>query len=151
MTEGLGNDRLSFSDSSTFGNGRGCILSVLLSALFTASALAILFFASDYGGFAFGVFLIAFFGALVVIGVSAVLLGLPLTQLLESNGWERPWSYPLAGFVLGGAIAYIVAVAVDAPQNLSPDEIFVLLTGALPGALCGGLWWWFERRHAQRD
>jgi hypothetical protein len=126
-------------------------LSVSISALCTAVGFGILFYASGDGGIAAAAFTVALIGALLVIGLSAVLLGLPLTQLLESNGWERPWSYPLAGFVLGGAIAYIVAVAIDAPQNVSPEEVFVLLIGALPGALCGGLWWLLERRHAQRD
>ena len=141
---------MSFSDTPTFGNGNGCILSVLISSLVTAAAIAILFSASDFGAWAVGVFLVAFFGALLVIGLSAALLGLPLTQLLESNGWERPWSYPLAGFLLGGAIAYIVAVAIDEAAHLRSDQFFVLLIGALPGALCGALWWWFERRHVHR-
>ena len=70
---------MSFSDTPTFANGNGCLLSVLISSLVTAAAIAILFAASDFGAWAVGVFLVAFFGALVVIGLSAVLLGLPLT------------------------------------------------------------------------
>ncbi|HMJ93003.1 MAG TPA: hypothetical protein VK472_02755 [Allosphingosinicella sp.] len=138
---------MSFSDTPTFGNGQGCILSVFISALCTAVGFAILFYASGDGGIAAAAFTVALIGAMMIIGVSAVLLGLPLTQLLESNGWERPWSYPLAGFVLGGVIAYIAAGALNEAANLWPDRLFLLLIGALPGALCGGLWWWLERRH----
>lgn len=140
---------MSFSDTPTLAKGNGCMLSVLISSIVTAVVITILFSASGLDAWAVGVFLVAFAGALIVIGLSAVLLGLPLTQLLESNGWERPWSYPLAGFLLGGAIAYLIAVAIDEAANMATDQLFLLLTGALPGALCGGLWWWFERRHVQ--
>ena len=140
---------MSFSDTPTQENGCGCALSVIISAAFTAVGFAILFYASGDGDFAAAAFGIAFVGATLVIGLAAVVLGLPLTQLLESSGWERPWSYPFAGFVFGGAIAYIVSVAINEPPGQASDELFVLLIGALPGALCGGLWWWFERRHVQ--
>jgi hypothetical protein len=139
---------MSFSDSGTFGRGQGCSYSVLISALFTAAAFAIFFFSMSEAEYAALAFIVAFIGAILIIGPAAVLIGLPLTQVLESNGWERPWSYPLAGLVFGGAIAYILAEAIHEPVTLSSD-LFVLLVGALPGALCGALWWWFERRHRQ--
>ena len=142
---------MSFSESRTFGRGQGCGCSVLISALVTAAAFAIFFFSTSEAEYAALVFIVAFIGAILIIGLAAAVIGLPLTQVLESNGWERPWSYPLAGFVLGSAIAYIIAEAIHEPVTMSPNELVVLLIGALPGALCGSLWWWFERRHAQRN
>lgn len=140
---------MSFSDTPSRGTGCGCGLSVLISAAATAVGFAILFYSSGDGDYAAVAFVVAFIGATLVIGLAAVVLGLPLTQLLESSGWERPWSYPLAGFVFGAAIAIIVSVAINEPAGQGSDESFVLLIGALPGALCGGLWWWLERRHVQ--
>jgi hypothetical protein len=140
---------LSFSDTDTFGGGAGgCLKSVLLSALGTATGTAILFADSQFG-YAMIAFVVSFLVAMPVIGLSALALGLPLTRLLESSGWERPWSYPLAGFILGGVIIFIGAEAVGMPIRWSEQSTPALLTGALPGLLCGALWWWFERRHRQ--
>ena len=141
---------MSFSDTHAFGDRGGCALSVFVPAIATASVSA-LFMASGDPGFAAIAFLVAFLVSLVVIGLSALVIGLPLTRLFESNGWERPWSYPLAGFVFGGIIMFLVAEASGSPNLWSEQYALFLLTGALPGLLCGALWWWFERRHRQDD
>ena len=142
---------MSYSETPTFTRNQGCATSVLISAFFTACGFGIFFMATGDGRTAAAAFTVALFGAILIIGLAAAAIGLPLTHILESNRWERPWSYPLAGFVFGGAIAYIFAEAIGEPVTLAPNELVVLLIGALPGALCGGLWWWFERRHAQRN
>ena len=139
---------MSFSDSDQFGDHGGCALSVLISTAVTA-VVAGVFGASASSGAAFFAFAIAFIVALLVITVSAIVIGLPLTRLLESNGWEEPWSYPLAGFVFGAAIFFVLLEALDLPGPWTPDGAPTLLIGALPGCLCGALWWWFERRHRQ--
>ena len=137
---------MSFSDSPTFDGG-GCGLSVLGSALATAIVTGALAAGVEVDA-AVIVFIVAFFISLPVIALSAILIGLPLTKVLESNGWERPWSYPLAGFVFGAFVYFLLLEAVGLPLD-RPDGAFALLVGALPGALCGALWWWFERRHHQ--
>ena len=123
-------------------------MSVLGSALATAIVVGVLAAGADVDA-AVIAFIIAFIIALPVIGLSAIVIGLPLTRVLESNGWERPWSYPLAGFVFGAIVYFLLLQAVGLPLTSRSDPI-ALLVGALPGALCGALWWWFERRHAQR-
>lgn len=137
---------MSFSETRTFGDRGGCGLSVLGSALATASVSA-LFMASGDLGFAAIAFAVAFLVSLLVIGLSALVIGLPLTRLLESNGWEHPWSYPLAGFTFGGIIMFLAGEAFGSPPDWSEQYALFLLMGALPGLLCGSLWWLLERRH----
>ena len=140
---------MSFSETDTLGGGAGgCLKSVLLSAIATATVTAILFADSEFG-FTMIVFVVAFFVAMAVIGLSALVIGLPLTSLLESNGWERPWSYPVAGFVLGAIVVFMLMQAMEPSLTWSGEEASILLFGALPGFLCGASWWWFERRHRQ--
>ena len=125
-------------------------MSVLWSAIATAVVTAVFLTTEGIGIAAIG-FAVAFVVSLTVIGLSALVIGLPLTRLFESNGWERPWSYPLAGFVFGGVIMFIGAEAFAAPMRWSEQTTPILLIGALPGCLCGALWWWLERRHRQDD
>lgn len=125
---------------------RGCWLSVLITALATGAAFAFWVLITDDRPEAAMAFMFGVCASLVVVGLSAAVIGVPLTRLFENSGWERPWSYPLAGFVIGGAIAYLILEALS-PRSLSVYELRELLFGALPGTLCGGLWWWFERRH----
>lgn len=140
---------MSFSETRAFGDGGGCGLSVLGSAIVTAIVTAVFLTTEGIGIAAIG-FAVAFVVSLTVIGLAAAVIGLPLTQILLSNGWERPWSYPLAGFIFGGAIVLIFLEMAE-PPTWSVEVLAFLLIGALPGALCGALWWWFERRHRQDD
>ncbi|HET9638346.1 MAG TPA: hypothetical protein VFP12_03990 [Allosphingosinicella sp.] len=98
--------------------------------------------------FLFGVALI---GAMLVIAPAAALIGLPLTWLLARTRSEQPWTYPAAGLVAGGLILiglYRLDNPVDwrpAPETLVPVASF----GAVPGFVCGALWWLLYRRHLQ--
>lgn len=141
---------MSYSETPTFTRNQGCARSVLISAFLTACGFGIYFLGTGDGGYATVAFTVALVGSILVIGLAAAVIGLPLTQILASNGWERPWSYPFAGFIFGGAIVLVFLEAAEAP--IWPSQILAyLLIGALPGALCGALWWWLERRHVQRD
>ncbi|HEY5722715.1 MAG TPA: hypothetical protein VIT45_10370 [Allosphingosinicella sp.] len=139
---------MSFSETHTFGDRGGCAVSVVGSAIATAVVTAV-FLATEGIGIAAMGFVVALLVSMTVIGLAVLVIGLPLARLLESSGWERPWSYPLAGFVLGGAIIFIGAEAIEAPMRWSEQCTPFLLVGALPGLVCGSLWWWFERRHAE--
>jgi hypothetical protein len=141
---------LSFSETHTFGDQGGCAVSVLGSAIATAVVTAVFLTTEGIGVAAIG-FAVAFLVSFTVIGLAVLVIGLPLTRLLENSGWERPWSYPLAGFVFGGAIIFIGAEAIEAPMRWSEQSAPFLLVGALPGLVCGSLWWWFGRRHGQGD
>lgn len=141
---------MSFSESPTFTRNQGCATSVLVSAFLTASGFGIVFLATGGGGAAVIAFIVAFVGAIPIIGLAAAVIGLPLTRILESNGWERPWSYPLAGFAFGAIIVAILLQALGPPPSWTIEVLAFLLVGAFPGALCGALWWRFERRHARQ-
>ena len=114
---------------------RGCWMSVLVTALASGAAASVLvLFLDEYPEMTLA-FIFGFLISLVVVGLAAAVLGFPLTQLLSNSGWERPWSYPLAGLVFGGAIAYLF---VEASQPYRPVSITLLrdlLPGALPGAV----------------
>lgn len=143
---------MSFSDSSPFGRGQnGFALAVLCSAAATALGVACLFLLDGgRASVALIAFLLALVSATIVIGLAAALIGLPVTWILAGNRLERAWTYPLAGFLAGGAMVVLaeLAAGLDRGQvGIFPDA----LIGALPGCLCGALWWWFERRHAQRE
>lgn len=124
------------------------------SASATALAVALLSAYSDgprtdpalLGGF----FLLAMIAAAVVIGAAALLIGLPLTWLCARLRIERDWTYPLAGLVAGGAIVLLLPVLTGGPGG---DATLAFLpyiwVGALPGALCGAIWWHVHRRHEQ--
>jgi hypothetical protein len=95
----------------------------------------------------------AFFVALLVgtavIAFAAVAFGLPMTAILRSSRLEQPWTYPLAGLIVGGALLLLIAIVADGgPHNVEELLPFVPI-GALPGALSGAIWWIFHRRHRQ--
>lgn len=139
------------------GAARGFVLAVLGSALAVALAATVLAILPVSGGeddaadltFAPLVFLFTLVTATVIIAAAAIILGLPLTWVLASNGIEEPWSYPLAGFLAGGGPIWLLPLLTD------PDSGYLMtypaaLTGGGAGALCGGIWWLTYRRHAVR-
>ena len=97
-----------------------------------------------------GFFLLSLIIATAVIGLAALLIGLPLTWLCARRRIEHAWTYPLAGFVAGGAIIVLTPVLTG---GLDGDSLLEFLPfawiGALPGALCGAIWWHVHRRHEQ--
>lgn len=97
-----------------------------------------------------GVFLTALFAAAAIIALAAVLIGLPLTWLLEQWRLETPWSYPLAGFLAGAALIVLGPALFGELRGDTPFEFLPYAwIGALPGALSGAIWWWAYRRHVQ--
>jgi hypothetical protein len=125
----------------------GFALAVLAPALLVALAF-VLSFGFDDADLAWraNVFLLAFFVAAMIIALAALLIGLPLTWLLEQWRIETPWSYPLAGFIAGAAVIVVApALFGEAPFEFLPYAWI----GALPGAVSGAIWWRAYRRHAR--
>ena len=91
--------------------------------------------------------------AILVIAAAALLIGLPLTVLLDRSRAERAWIYPAAGLVAGGAIPVALHRALLPMAGYSIPELLVDVApfGALPGGVCGALWWWLYRRHVQEE
>jgi len=132
----------------------GFLLAVLGPALLTAFGFAFSFGfdSSDAGGLPWlaTLFLVAFLVAAVIIAFAALLIGLPLTWLLEQWRMETPWSYPLAGFIAGAALIALVPAMFGALRAEAPFEFLPYIwIGALPGSICGAIWWWAYRRHVQ--
>ncbi len=82
-------------------------------------------------------FPITFFVGLLVAGF----IGLPLTYLLANLGWERPWVYPLAGGIVGAAVAVLMFG--------TADPFAPVFLGAFPGLAAGFVWWRYNRRYLQ--
>ena len=122
------------------------------SALATALAVLLLSAIDDWPGvdpaLLAGFFLLTLIFATVVIAAAALLIGLPLTWLCARRRIERAWTYPLAGFLAGAALVVLTPVLIG---TLDAGEMLEFLpfawVGALPGALCGAIWWRVHRRH----
>lgn len=143
---------MSFVDARGLEGRQGApfALSVLGAALVTALGTFILLVSdSEPLGALFAAF-IAFLIAVFAIGLAAGIIGLPLTLLLARNGMERPWSYPRAGFVAGAALVTFTPVLTG---DMRGDSVLEFLpfawVGALPGGVCGTIWWLAYRRHMQ--
>lgn len=132
------------------------VLAVGGAALVTAAAVTLAELARVWGtdaanGLDF-VFMLAAILALIVTAVAAALIGLPLTWLLARNGWEASWTYPAAGLVAGAAM--LLAYDPFGPDYfwLPVNELALTAAlGALPGFVCGFLWWRLYRRHLQAE
>ena len=146
---------MSFSDlerSPREDAGLGFLYSVLGSAGFATIGTVAVFLLpeSDLASMA-NYLLLGFLLATVVIGVAAAAMGLPLTWLLARLGWERAWTYPLAGLVAGSVLVLLFPLLPNASRTGHPLEYALFLpVGALPGFVCGALWWLTYRRHQQR-
>ena len=136
-----------------FGNPAAALLaSVLGSSLATALAVMLLL-ARDMtlppDAYPL-IFILALLVALLVLGLAAIFIGLPVMYILNSNRVESAWSYALAGFTCGAALILLLPIlSGDRDLTSNPEFLPVTLTGALPGALCGALWWFLHRRHVQ--
>jgi hypothetical protein len=142
---------MSYSDDGgAIGRAQiGYLWAVLIPASLVATVMAVLYSPAADVLLEAQMFIVSFLVAAIVIGVAAALIGLPLTWLLARHGLERPIVYPAAGFLAGGAIAAsLVRFGVPYEAELTEFLPFALL-GGLPGCLCGQVWWWFNRRHAQ--
>jgi hypothetical protein len=153
-----GDARVSFigvGDRIESDYGNAYLLAVAGAAAFTALGVVLVAIGSeglstDLAALPM-IFLFAFLVAVVIIGLSALLIGLPLTWLLARHRLERPWTYPFAGLAAGAGLVTL------APSLLSGDlRIKAFLeflpyapVGALPGCLCGAIWWRIYRRHMQ--
>ena len=98
-----------------------------------------------------GLALIVFAKAAVVIAAVAAIVGLPLTRFLARSRRERPSSYPLAGLAAGAALALAFAVATAEPHHPLYRFLAFAATGALPGCVCGTIWWLAYRRHERES
>jgi len=89
----------------------------------------------------FGVLLISF---LAIASLSMLVVGLPLTFLLQKTKAERAWPYPVVGFLTGVAAAILYS---ELPLR-GADWVLVALAGGLPGAVAGLIWWVGYRKAA---
>lgn len=129
-------------------------LAVAGAATTAAAMMTVLIFTGDMPGagalLAVLVFGLALLGATIVIAPAALLIGLPLTWLLARTGREGAWAYPAAGLISGGVIAVGFFRIVE--LGASPEPMRPVLEaapfGALPGLVCGLLWWRLYRRDA---
>jgi hypothetical protein len=140
---------LSFIDAR--GPARSFTLAVLGSAL-TAATMVTAFLGADLtelGAQAVAtMFVVALIAAAVVIAFAALLVGLPLTFLLEETRSEEAWIYPAAGLFVGGAITIAFDRFVIGDRLAVPDLLGKMAPfGAVPGGVCGALWWFLYRRH----
>jgi hypothetical protein len=124
------------------------------AALFTAAATFALLTADGAttmdGALLAG--LTAFFVAVIVVGLSAGALGLPLTRMLERYRLERSWVYPVAGFVLGVSVLSGLLIATESLRSGTVAELLLFApVGALPGSICGAIWWWVHRRKVRNS
>ena len=126
------------------------LLAVVGPALLTAVGTIVLTgFESGQSEDIASLFLMTFALAAAVIAIASIVIGLPLTWLLEQRGLERPWSYPLAGFIAGGAIIVLVPALLNEDRGGPFEFLPFAWVGALPGCFCGAIWWWTYRRHVQ--
>jgi hypothetical protein len=128
------------------GQARGFLLSVLGSAAAVATVFAGLMVVDDTSADFVGLVTIlvwAFLISAVVIMVVAAVVGLPLTYFLAQHRLERSWTYPVAGFVIGGALFMGLEALFGWRWNLL--DLWLILVGALPGAFCGAIWWFSFR------
>lgn len=146
---------MSFVDTSWWeGSGRAFLLAVLGAALSTAFVIFALILSESpsFIGTAAFIGLYAFVIAAIVIGVAAAIIGLPLTWLAARTGLEGLWTYVVAGFVSGGAMVTLVLALTG---DLRGDSVFEFFPysgiGALPGGVCGALWWLLCRRHFKQS
>jgi hypothetical protein len=134
------------------GAPKAFAMAVLVPGLLLALAVAGFFLLdgdSSDRAWAAPAFFVSFFAGLVVIALAGAAFGLPLTAILKSSRLERPWTYPLAGLILGAALMLLIAIIADGgPHNVKELLPFVPM-GALPGAISGAIWWIFHRRHRQ--
>ena len=89
--------------------------------------------------------------ASLVIALAGALIGLPLTWLLARTRSEEPWAYPAAGLIAGGGISMTFERLVlgEVPRTVLDLLVQTAPLGAVPGLVCGALWWWLYRRHMQ--
>lgn len=146
---------MSFTDpagTKRLGAVQALLLSIAGSAAFTAVSTVVIVIAGT--GIADVVLslltlVVSFVTASIVIGVSAVVVGLPLTWVLSQSRLEQPWIYPLCGFVTGALLIGAYGLARESSVGLSSAALPFTLLGALPGSICGAIWWLAYRRHRQ--
>jgi membrane associated rhomboid family serine protease len=144
---------LSFSDlrwTPTEDGSLGFLYAVLGSALFATIATVAIFLPEPDVFLSANFLLLGFLSAIVVIGITALAIGLPLTVLMAWLEWERAWTYPFAGFVTGALVILLTALLPGASRSGSLLEFASFApVGALSGFVCGGIWWLVYRRHQQ--
>lgn len=142
---------MSFSDlgwTPAEDGGLAFLYAVLGSALFATVATVAVFLPEPDGLLSLNFLLFGFLTAVIVIGLAGLVIGLPLTVLLMQLDWERAWTYPVAGFVMGALLVLIAPLLMNVSRAGSPLEFVIFIpVGALSGLICGSIWWFAYRRH----
>jgi hypothetical protein len=134
---------------------RGFALSTIAAALLATISLAVICVVGGADGCTIGFDpetfqnLLAAFGLFAAFAAASLAtVGLPLTLILSRLGAERPWSYPLFGFLVGFAVAFVFVT----PGKVREINAFLLfsmiLFGGLSGTIGGVVWWQSYRRKA---
>ncbi|WP_086606987.1 hypothetical protein [Erythrobacter donghaensis] len=87
----------------------------------------------------------------VMVLVSAVMFGLPLTTFLSVQKRETWSAYACAGLVLGAIVPVVLIALTDGPDDL--EILFFVLPGAFAGLVTGTSWgrWREAQRVARSD
>lgn len=135
------------------GGPSGPFIEAVCAAALTATAISSVAFWLDANAPAPPLPLLVLFvliASALVIALVAALVGLPLTWLLARRRWEAPWTYPAAGSIVGGAVTVGYFSIGSAGQPRPAEEWLQIVSfGAVPGLVCGALWWLQYRRHFQ--
>lgn len=133
---------------------RGFAIAVFGTAALTSAAIAILYAAIDGQAFdasdAIAGFGMLFAAASVATAVAMLTIGLPLTVLFARAGIESLPVYPLSGFFAGAGLMLLLQLWLMGDLIHMGNAAFCLV-GAVPGALCGWLWWTFNRARVCRE
>ena len=148
---------MSFADERGVEPGLrvGLAAAVLGGALSVALGVMLVLLGGDAASFDLllnlQIALIAFLSAVIVIGLAAIAIGLPVTWMLAHYRLESPWAYPIAGFLAGAALVAFVPVLIGDTRGGSVFEFVALAwIGGLPGGICGAIWWLSYRRRVSR-
>jgi hypothetical protein len=85
------------------------------------------------------IFLIAFPGALPIVALFAIIVGLPFSRLVARLKLEGALTYGLGGLLLG----LFLLLPIPRTDNLGNA---LWLSGGVYGSTCGLLWWRIYRR-----
>ena len=76
-----------------------------------------------------------------VAAFCAIVFGIPIFAYLGSLKRDMALFYIVAGFVVGLIPGYVM---IGREQGIV--ALFICLSGGIPGAVCGLVWWWLARR-----
>jgi hypothetical protein len=124
----------------------GCVAAVLGSSLIGSAVLGVAYALDGETSVQFSdliiapfIFLLALVGSIPVVGLVAIIVGLPFSALVAHLKMESALTYGLGGLLLG------LLMTLPNPSF----EGLLRLSGGVYGSCCGLLWWRAYRRWCQ--